>query len=143
MSNPKRQRKRIAPPPPTQGKIALHAASDTPDSLLFPSFTLKNLARSYCISLCTRDEKAGFANTVHVLSQMSWAQIHSSDRHGSGCERLARSRVNAAVTNRIPKDANIYAFRFYRLAAMVGYKGEHGIFFVVGFDRNFAMYDHA
>ena len=106
-----------------------------------PTFSLRYMSKEFCLSECTKDEKAAFADTLYKLSQLTWSQINSSDRHGSGYERIAQNSIKAAISAHITEDVNLIAFRFCGMAPMVGYR-DGAIFYVIWLDRSFKLYKH-
>ncbi|TAG95540.1 MAG: hypothetical protein EAZ09_07545 [Oscillatoriales cyanobacterium] len=107
----------------------------------YPIFSLRYMSKDFCILDCTKEEKAAFADTLYKLSQMTWSQINSSARHGSGYERIAQTSIKASIPRHITPDVNLIAFRFCAKAPMVGYR-ERATFFVIWLDRNFSLYEH-
>jgi hypothetical protein len=83
-----------------------------------PYFSLRYLQASHCLASYEKHEKAAFANTLHELSKMTWAQINSAHRHGSGYEKIIRSSIKAAIPSHITEDVNLIAFRFSRCDMM-------------------------
>jgi len=107
-----------------------------------PIFCLKYLDRNYySLSACTKEEKAAFADTLDRLSQLTWAEITKSPRHGLGYEKIARSSLRAPIPKHIEEDVIFIAFRFYGKAPMVGYR-EGMIFHILWIDRDFTLYHH-
>lgn len=106
-----------------------------------PLFSLRYMSKEFSLADCTKDEKAAFADTLYKLSQLTWSQINSSARHGSGYERIARSAIKAAIPQHITEDVNLIAFRFYAKAPMVGYR-DRATFYVIWLDRAFTLYKH-
>jgi hypothetical protein len=106
-----------------------------------PIFSLYYLEKSHCLSDCTKEEKAAFADTLHKLSQLTWNEIISSPRHGSGCEKIAQNAIRQPIPSHIKSDINLLAFRFCAKAPMVGYR-EENTFHIVWIDRVFTLYDH-
>ena len=106
-----------------------------------PVFSLRYMSKDFSLADCTKDEKAAFADTLHKLSQMTWSQINSSGRHGSGYERIQRNAIKSAIPVHITEDVNLIAFRFCAKAPMVGYR-DGVIFYVIWLDRAFKLYNH-
>lgn len=107
-----------------------------------PAFSLRHLAKAYCISKCTLREKADFAETLRKLGQMPWAQLKQAPRRGLGYERIARHRITAGIPPAITDDVDrFYAFRFSGRAPMVGYR-DGQVFHIIWLDRTFKLYDH-
>jgi hypothetical protein len=109
-----------------------------------PIFCLKYLDRKYySLSVCTKEEKAAFADTLDRLSQLTWAEISKSSRHGLGYEKIAQNSIRATIPKHIKKDDIILiAFRFYGKAPMVGYR-KNTIFHILWIDRDFTLYQHS
>lgn len=122
-------------------KIAVRSADEIPVPQQKPIFSLRHLDGVYSISRCTKDEKAAFADTLHRLSQLTWAQIYSSPRHGLGFEKIARDSICGSIPSHITEDVNFIAFRFCGMAAMVGYQ-DKAVFHVIWLDRDFTLYKH-
>jgi hypothetical protein len=114
---------------------------DIPPEQQKPIFSLFYLRKDYCLSACTKDEKAAFADTLHKLSQITWNEISSSSRHGAGYERISRDSIRSGIPAHLKEDVNFIAFRFCGKAPMVGYRDEN-IFHVIWIDRAFSLYDH-
>jgi hypothetical protein len=108
-----------------------------------PIFCLKYLDRKYySLSVCTKEEKAAFADTLDRLSQLTWAEISKSSRHGLGYEKIAQNSIRATIPRHIKDDIIFMAFRFYGKAPMVGYR-EDIIFHILWIDRDFTLYQHS
>lgn len=127
---------------PSSGK-RLQVPVDAAESPQYqpPLFSLRYLRREFSLSDCNQKEKAAFADTLHKLSQMTWAEINTAPRHGSGHEIIARDAIKASIPAHITEDVNLLAFRFYGKAPMVGYR-DGSIFYVVWIDPHFKLYDH-
>lgn len=122
-------------------RVLAHASDDTPPGKPHPLFSLRYVDRAYCLSSCTKKEKAAFADTIHKLSKIPWAEIETAPKHGSGYERIARSSLRRPVPSHVTEDTTIKAFRFFGRAVMVGYRSGD-VFFVIWFDRRFKLYPH-
>lgn len=78
-----------------------------------------------------KDEKAGLADKLYRLSQLTWAEIKQQGRHKLGFEKIARGAIKAGIPSHITEDVDHFlAFRFDDLKAMVGYR----------LDRHFLLY---
>lgn len=108
---------------------------------LRPVFSLEYLGGNYCLSKCELAEKAAFAERLHKLSQLTWAEIQRAHRHGLGCETITRDSIKASPPPAVTDDVRFLAFRFNGMAPMVGYR-DGRIFFVIWLDRDFSLYDH-
>lgn len=129
---------------PQAGKhLDAPATADTGSTQkLKPHFSFEHLRQGYSISDCDRDQKAMLADRLQELSQLTWAQIAASDRHGQGSEIIVRDAIRGdGIPSHITSDVNLLAFRCFGMSPMVGYrKGQ--VFYVVWLDRNFSLYDH-
>lgn len=106
-----------------------------------PRFSLEHLQSDFCLSLCTQEEKASFADAIHKRSQLTWSQIKNQDRHKLGFEKIARHSLKSPVPMVATDDVEIIAFRFYGMAPMVGFRRE-ATFFILWLDRAFSLYKH-
>jgi len=126
----------------SKGKnISLHSADEINPDQQCPIFSFEFLQSSYCISDCTQEEKAAFADRMRRLSQLTWAQIKCQDRHKLGCEEIARTSIRAGIPAHVTEDVVIIAFRFHDKAPMVGYRDKR-IFHILWFDRQYRLYSH-
>ena len=105
-----------------------------------PTFCLRYVDPSYCITLCNKDDKAAFAERIRQLSTMTWNQIIQADRHGFGREKISRDSLPKPPGN-ISEDVSFIALRFSGLKPMVGYQ-QDGMFHIIWFDRDYNLYDH-
>lgn len=108
---------------------------------LTPVFCLRHLGGQYCLSRCDQELRAAFADTLHKLSRMTWAEIAHGDRHKSGYEILPQNKIKAHIPEHITPDVNLLAFRFHSKRPMVGYR-DGRTFHVLFLDRDFSLYDH-
>lgn len=110
---------------------------------LTPLFSLEHLPSDsrYSLSVCTRDEKAAFADTIMKLSKMTWGDINQTPRSGLGYEKIRRSAIKAG-TSHVKEDVEFFlAFRCFGKAPMVGYRTDR-VFSIVWIDREFTLYSH-
>jgi hypothetical protein len=106
-----------------------------------PAFSLRYLQHDFCVTDCSKDQRAAFATKLRELSQLSWSKLRQSPRHGLGYERIPRDAIKAPVPNHVTEEVHLIAFRFDGLRPMVGYR-DSGIFFILWLDRNFTLYSH-
>lgn len=121
------------------GKISPSDVSNTQSIMdKRPKFSLKYLGGQHCLSRCTKDEKAAFADRIHRLSQQTWSQIFQGGRHGGGFEK-----INEPLSWMPDKfsEKQIIAFRFSGMKAMLGFSDKE-IFYILGLDRDFTSYGH-
>jgi hypothetical protein len=134
----------IQKPTPNKSKHIqlLRRASDKIDyNRVKPTFCLWYIDRLYCISCCDHEEKAGFADTLLQLSQMTWNEIRSAHRHGLGGEKISRDAIKRPIPEHVTDDVTFIAFRFSGKKPMVGYRMKE-MFHIVWLDRDFTLYDH-
>jgi len=128
--------------PKRSKKIKSHAASTISPQQQYPAFSLRYLDQKYGLANCDKEQKAALIETIHKLSELTWNQIYSSNRHASGCEKISRDSIKVPIPKHIPEDANFIAFRFYGMAPMIGYRDET-IFYIIWLDIHFSVYSHS
>jgi len=89
-----------------------------------------------------KEHKVALINTIYQLSNYSWSELRHNDRHKSGYEKIAESSLKFTLPNDVPDDCSIIAFRYYDLAAMIGYISSWGTFYIIALDRNYKAYKH-
>ena len=119
--------------------VSHQAAIPTDDER--PIFSLLYIDKAYCLSLCTQEEKAAFADTLLHLSRIQWKTLKTTGRHGCGCEKIDRQSIKGSIPTHITDDTYFLAFRFYHMAPMVGYR-QGNIFHIVWIDRGYSLYQH-
>lgn len=98
--------------------------------------------KGYCITDCQKNEKVAFAEKLHELSRRTWNEIINSNRHGSGCEKIEKNKINSSIPTHVTEDIKFFiAIRFDGLKPMVGYR-EGIILHILWLDRNFRLYKH-
>ncbi|MDR1451208.1 MAG: hypothetical protein LBI57_02560 [Helicobacteraceae bacterium] len=107
----------------------------------YPVFSFKEIKRGYGVDECNKDAKASLALKLSKIGSLAWIELQQADRHGLGCEKIAKSAIKAE-TNFIPSDALLIAFRFYGKAPMIGYRCNLGVFHIVWLDRDLTLYKH-
>lgn len=134
-------KKRIRNPSGSRSKFNPKGARKDSSEQNPPHFSLWQLNKKHCLSKCTTKEKAAFADTLHKLSQFSWAQLKQTGCHALGYEKISRSTLKVTVPRHVKDDVNFIAFRFDGKKAMVGYR-DGFVFHVIWLDRQFKVYDH-
>lgn len=133
---------RIVQPIESAGKIKKGPEYDGSSDQKKPKFSFCYLESSHCITRCQKDEKAGLADKLYRLSQLSWAELKQQGRHKLGFEKISRDSIRAGIPGHITEDVDHFlAFRFDDFKAMVGYR-LGSTFFVVWLDRDFKLYKH-
>lgn len=104
-----------------------------------PLFGLQHLPRT-CLTQCTKDDQAAFADTLSKLSQLTWAQIRAINRHKLGFETIPQDELSIG-TLPVSKEVRILVFRFSGMKAMIGYR-DRATFFPLWLDIDFSAYKH-
>lgn len=142
MAKARKGRKSIIPPDESQGRIKAGASGNISSDDKKPKFSFCYVQSSHCINGCQRDEKAGLTDKMYRISQLTWKQIKSADRHGLGFEKISRDAIKAGIPAHVTEDVDHFlAFRFSGTKPMVGYR-LGSTFFVLWLDRGFNLYDH-
>lgn len=132
-------------PEPTKGKRFAAGVSAETAKVDYnrerPTFCLRFVDPNYCITCCTHDDKAAFADKVRRMSTLTWNELIQAPRHGMGLETIARKAIKGTIPSHITEDVTFIAFRFSGKKAMIGYRTE-GMFHIVWFDRDYNLYDH-
>lgn len=115
--------------------------SEVSDDLLPPIFSLEKVEDDDCITKCEKDDRAAFAVAFRKLSQFSWQELRTKDRHGLGYEIINRTSLRRSIPPSITEDVKFIAFRFSGMKSMVGYRDKR-IFYIIWFDDSFDVYDH-
>lgn len=106
----------------------------------YPLFSFRYLSPDYCISKCTKDEKAAIADTMRKLSQLTWQQIHQSGKHQCGTEDIGTEQCKGV---RLPVffegENKVTVFRFFGLKPMLGIRMQNK-YHVLWIDRNHEIY---
>ena len=122
-----------------QGKFKIPEVSKpNPDSLT-PRFCLSLMKDGGCLSECTKDEQAAFADTLRRLSKLTWGEIRQAGRHGIGYEKI--EKVNFTLPSQVTDDVTLIAFRFCAKAPMIGYRNQE-VLHILWLDRDFTAYKH-
>ena len=88
-------KKKIKKVYPSKGKRIKQPEVDilsTDDS--YPLFSLSFMDRNYCITSCSPDEKAAFADQIRLISQLKWINLKLAPRHGAGYEKITRIKCS-------------------------------------------------
>lgn len=106
-----------------------------------PIFCLHYLDSRYCLSKCNQEERAAFANTIRMLSQLSWNEIISKHFHGYEKILNKKSINKGNLPSCILEDTSVIGFHFHKKKPMVGFRKDC-IFHIVWFDPKFTLYKH-
>ena len=129
-------------PAPNKGKyVAPQPTVEESPEQQPPVFSLRYLQKDWGLSDCDKEEKAAFADTLGILSQMTWAQIKGAHRHGKGTEKIDRKAIKAPIPSHVTEDVVFLAIRFASMKAMVGYR-DGVVFYVLWLDRGYNLYSH-
>jgi hypothetical protein len=145
MSPRKAKNKLRSQEPKTVNSLLQPASGSGSRNDLYPKFSLEHLQTKskYCLSCCSKDQKAAFANKLKELSELQWKQIINSPKHGNGYEIIKENSLKIDIPARVKKFAKtIVAFRFHAKHPMVGFI-EHDTFYILWFDHDFTLYKHS
>jgi hypothetical protein len=135
----------IKPPKPDKGRRINPGHSATTGRIDYsrekPTFCLRFVDPSYCITACEDCDKAGFADKIRRMSQMTWNDLIQAPRHGMGLETIPEYKIKKRRPPHVTEDVTLIAFRFSGMKTMVGYR-QDGTFHIVWFDRDFTLYEH-
>lgn len=99
-------------------------------------------ASNYCFSKLDAEGKAAVAEAIFRRRTMTWDEVRKADRHGLGCEKIAKDSIKVAMPPFITEDAEtLLVFRYHGMAPMVGFR-KNNIFYALWFDKDFTLYDH-
>lgn len=139
-----RSTKKIIAPKPEKG-VRFSAQENQVDyNKSPPIFSLERLqGGDYCLQSLVQEGKAAFAEAIFKRRSLSWSDVITSDRHGLGCEKIARTAIKAPIPKFItPEVDHFLALRFHGKKPMVGFR-KKDIFYVLWFDHNFSVYPHS
>ena len=123
-----------------QIKISQNIAS--PITYEHPIFCFKFLHKDYSLKRCDKSEKVSLIDRLHALSQMTWVQIQSADKHGFGSEKISLDSIKPKLPLTLTEDIkHLIALRFDGLKPMVGYRN-NSIFHIIFLDNKFDVYTH-
>ena len=106
-----------------------------------PVFSLEYMVNGYCVESCQEDERAHFAMALFKRRNLTWQDLRSTQHHGLGSEKIARSSIKVALPPMVTEDVDIIAFRCIGKAPMVGFRSGR-TFNILWIDKNFKVYDH-
>lgn len=133
---------RLSQAPESSDKIDYSESADLPVEQQPPKFSFRFLTKSHCITHCDKNEKVGFVDKMHQISQCSWATLKLMPKHSLGYEVIKKEKLKVPIPKNISQEVRIIAFRFKDKKPMVGYREKDGTFYVLWFDRNFNVYPH-
>ena len=88
-----------------------------------------------------RDEKKHFIDKLVVLSRLTWKEIHHSNRHQHGFERINLNQIRVQLVG-LTEDVNqVDVFRYHEMKPMIGIRSGE-VFKVMYLDYNFTAYRH-
>jgi hypothetical protein len=90
---------------------------------------------------CDWDDKLALIDSLNTLSQLTWKQVHTLDRHKLGFETIPRKDLRFPIPAGIGQDVRFSVFRFSGMKPMIGFR-RSGVFFILWLDYDFSAYDH-
>lgn len=75
-----------------------------------------------CLGTCAHDELIAFSKRLKKLSAMTWQQVHQSDRHALGSEKIPRDQLRVPCL--LSEDVTeVLSFRYgYGMNPMLGHR---------------------
>jgi hypothetical protein len=126
----------------SQGKIRAPENLEPNPETLTPIFCMAMMRGDGCVSQCSQEQQAKFAETLRKLSSLTWAQIKQAHRKGLGSEILPRDEIApAAIPANLSEDVNIIGFRYWEKCRMLCYR-KREVLHIFWLDRNYSAYDH-
>jgi len=126
---------------PQIGRIRERRVDKVDSSTQPPIFCLHYLDRDYGLIKCERNLKVSLIQKLYELSQLTWNQIFSTNRHGLGLELIPYEQIRGRMPNHITGDQKFIAIRFHQLKPVVGYRIDR-VFHIVWLDYNMTLYNH-
>lgn len=124
------------------GRLDIPDESAASPEVTYPSFSLRHVQAQYCVSKCEKNDKAAFAEAVRKITQFSWQELASTQRHGIGFEKIDRDCLRVSLPALLTPDVRLISFRFSGLKSMIGFRGKDNVFYVIWLDRDFSVYRH-
>ncbi|MDF7675158.1 hypothetical protein PT286_00150 [Neisseriaceae bacterium ESL0693] len=99
----------------------------------------------HCIKCCHNsdaDNSFHLLNKIRKLSELTWAQINTTHRHGLGAEKIPYHQIKESIPYGLTEDTTFLAFRCIGKAPMIGFR-DGQIFHIIWIDYDYEIYDHA
>jgi hypothetical protein len=106
-----------------------------------PVFSFIHLSRKYCVSKCTTEQKAAFADKMRTLSELTWNDILITNRRGNGFEGLSQDGIKDNPPPSVRGDVKLIGTKFHDYRRIVGFR-EDATFHIIWFDYDGSLYDH-
>jgi hypothetical protein len=107
-----------------------------------PCFCFQYIHRNYNSGICDERRLKDLVNTLEKLSQLTWLQIESSQRHGLGAEKIDLNAIKPGIPGNVPKGITLLAIRFSGKCPMIGFR-ERNVFHILFLDPKFEVYNHS
>lgn len=137
----------IKEPPYSQGKGISYRFDSVSDDLEKNTvFCFKHVDREHDVQkLCSKSNKKfvkGFVKKLQGLSQITMAEVQSSDKYSWGYELLKVKCLYKRLPTSLTEDVEqVHVFRFSDEGRIVGYYSSN-IFHVLFIDTDLCLYDH-
>jgi hypothetical protein len=90
-----------------------------------------------------KDDLRQLVLKISKLNKITWADVHTSNRHGAGYEWVKTNGVSESIVNRLPKGYEKFmVFRYNGKKPILGYKCPKEVFHILHIDSNFTAYRH-
>lgn len=108
----------------------------------YPVFCLKNLQKGFDLSE-NNENDLSFIRRIRKLSTLTWQEIHCTQRHGFGTEKINQDSIKPQLPECISNDTILHAFRYKENLPFVGFKNKNGVFHVLYIEHEYNdLYDH-
>ena len=109
-----------------------------------PRFSFKYLIKhnDFGFESLQKDHKISLSNTLYRLSQFTWQDLYTQNRHKKGYEIIKPNSLKFKLPVEVPNYVSIIVFRFDDNAPMIGYRSSYGTFYIIAFDTKFKAYKH-
>lgn len=76
------------------------------------------------------------------MSSLTWTQIHSTNRHGFGAEKIKKNQLRREIPRGVTEEVELLVLRYSgEKHAMVGFRHTN-VFNILFLDHDFTLYDH-
>lgn len=102
----------------------------------YPVFCLHHWINA---SDCDKDDRASLVEKLRLLSQLTWQEIQSKDKHSLGCERVPRKCIKIPLPNVAERVERLHVFRYHAKFPMICMR-EGATLRILYLDRNHTAY---
>ena len=107
-----------------------------------PKFCLRHVQKNFDVDNLTTKGQAELARTLQRLASITWNEIQTSQRHGLGTEKLAKSMFKTRIPLAFEDREDFTAFRYHENRPMVGVR-VRDVFQVIWIEADYGdLYKH-